>query len=64
MMEKVEFTILPDGKILDLRPMYLNNPPLVYKEGAWVIFEGTQKEIIESQPISSEKISHLTSLIN
>ncbi len=64
MMEKVEFTILPDGKILDLRPMYSNNPPLVYKEGAWVIFEGTQKEIIESQPVSWQNVSHLASLAN
>lgn len=63
MMEKIEFTVLPDGRILDLRPMYYNKPPLVYKEGTWIAFEGEPEEVLESKPLNSDEVSELTSSI-
>lgn len=61
MHEKVEFTMLPDGRILDLRPMYSNNPALVYTNGSWTIYNGPLKEMLESKPIDREKIREYTS---
>ena len=61
MFNKVEFSVLTDGRILDLRPMYSNKPPLVFKEGSWLNFDGASKEILESKPITSEKVKDLTS---
>ena len=60
MFDKVEFSVLSDGRILDLRPMYTNKPPLVFKEGSWINFQGASKEILESKPIASEKVKDLT----
>lgn len=64
MLEKVEFSVLPDGRVLDLRPMYENKPPLVYEEGIWVIFKGSYKEVIGSKPINNENAQNLTSSNN
>ena len=61
MFEKVEFTMLPDGRVLDLRPMYENKSPLVYEGGAWVIFKGSPKEVIVSKPIDHASVRDLTS---
>lgn len=61
MIDKIEFTLLLDGRILDLRPMYSNQAPLVYKEGSWVIFEGSTEDIIKSTPIDCDNVKVLTS---
>lgn len=59
MLEKVEFSQLPDGKILDLRPMYMNNSPLVYEEGEWVLYRGTSDQIINSRPVKKQDIDNI-----
>lgn len=64
MTEKIEFSVLSDGRILDLRPMYSNSPPLVYDNGIWTIFEGSQNDIIYSNPIDHERVKDLTSCIS
>lgn len=61
MYDRVEFTMLPDGRILDLRPMYANNPALVYENGSWIIYNGSVKEMLESKPIERERIKDITS---
>ena len=64
MLEKVDFTMLPDGRVLDLRPMYENKAPLVYEDGTWVIFKGNPKEVISSKPIDHASVRDLTSSNN
>lgn len=61
MLDKVEFSVLSDGRILDLRPMYSNNPPLVFKEGSWVAFDGLPGDIVDSQPIDKERVKDIIS---
>jgi hypothetical protein len=64
MLEKVDFTMLPDGRVLDLRPMYENKSPLVFEDGTWVIFKGNPKEVIGSRPIDNASVRDLTSISN
>ncbi len=61
MIDKIEFTVLPDGRILDLRPMYSNKPPLVYKEGSWITYEGNLKEMLTARPIDSKQAESIAS---
>ena len=61
MLEKVEFTMMPDGRILDLRPMYENKPPFVYENGTWVVFKGPSSEVVQSKPLNLSDIRALTS---
>jgi len=61
MYDKVEFTALPDGRILDLRPMYSNNSALVYENGSWVVYNGSVQEMLKSKPIDRDKLKELTS---
>jgi len=61
MYDKVEFTILPDGRILDLRPMYSNNPALVYEKGTWIVYNGSSQEMLESKPVDREKLKDMNS---
>ena len=60
MFEKVEFTMLESGTIIDLRPMYENKPPLRFEGGNWVAYNGSQKDILNSKPIDFETIKILT----
>jgi len=61
MYDKVEFTVLPDGRFLDLRPMYSNNPALVYENGSWIVFSGSVQEMLESKPVDRDKLKEMTS---
>lgn len=60
MFEKIEFTILENGIILDLRPMYENKPPLHFQKGSWVTYNGNTNEILKAKPVDCESIKALT----
>lgn len=61
MFDKVEFAMLPDGRVLDLRPMYSNSPALIFERGNWIVYNGSVSEMLESKPVEREKIREITS---
>jgi hypothetical protein len=50
------YSVLEDGRILDIQPMESGKWPLVLKNGKWTEFEGTLGDVTHSRPMMPDVV--------